>query len=672
MVSRRAAAPGVAIVLVAFATLTELSHVASAQDTGPCPNGCSGHGLCHLTECTCFDGWIGGDCSLRQCPFDVAWNDVATGEDEAHNIAECSNRGSCDRETGQCVCDVGFHGRACQMSTCPNDCWGRGRCVDIRYNALYKDPGTGTVYPYDSVWDSEKVYGCMCDQGFTGYDCSLRECPRGDDPMTTGQLDEVQVFRCKGTSGFFTLTFSGFTSEPIPVTTVLADFETILEAVPGVGDVTVTFSVTGSQICHDSSTNQIVTVTFNERFGDVPNLISQSTTIEDCMDATASQYDMCGGTGLTGICTCYTNFVTSDGRGNEGDRGDCGYESAEVQACPGLIACSGHGTCSQSPEFRCTCSLGWDSGDCSVRTCAKGKSWFDHPVSANRAHQLQECSNMGICDRVTGVCVCHTGFTGAACDQMQCPGSPTECSGNGQCLFMSQLANKATDNGDLAATTYGQTPNDPYRWDYDMIKGCLCDEGYEGHDCSLMSCPTGDDPETLGQDFETQVLRCQANGGSFRLYFRQHQTELIPHNADEAALRAALSAIDSITDVEVTFSSGTSFCTDDASNVASIVFTQELGDVPDLTAFISSFDADLAHGTNPEIAIATNGASIDSVQSVRGTKENVVCSARGVCNHETGTCECFQGFASSNGNGSSGDRGDCGWKVPWTTTTTED
>ena len=30
-------------------------------------------------------------------------------------------------------------------------------------------------------------------------------------------------------------------------------------------------------------------------------------------------------------------------------------------------------------------------------------------------------------------------------------------------------------------------------------QGCLCDEGYEGHDCVLRSCPLGDDPDTHSQ-----------------------------------------------------------------------------------------------------------------------------------------------------------------------------
>lgn len=43
---------------------------------------------------------MGADCSLRVCPYDVAWNDMPTATDTAHALAECSNRGNCNRLSG--------------------------------------------------------------------------------------------------------------------------------------------------------------------------------------------------------------------------------------------------------------------------------------------------------------------------------------------------------------------------------------------------------------------------------------------------------------------------------------------------------------------------------------------------------------------------------------------
>ena len=43
---------------------------------------------------------MGADCSLRKCPLGPAWADQATATDTAHALAECSNRGLCDRTAG--------------------------------------------------------------------------------------------------------------------------------------------------------------------------------------------------------------------------------------------------------------------------------------------------------------------------------------------------------------------------------------------------------------------------------------------------------------------------------------------------------------------------------------------------------------------------------------------
>ncbi len=56
--------------------------------------------ICCWNSCHCAAGYLSGDCSLRICPFGDAWSDEAIGIDKAHQPAECSNRGICDREKG--------------------------------------------------------------------------------------------------------------------------------------------------------------------------------------------------------------------------------------------------------------------------------------------------------------------------------------------------------------------------------------------------------------------------------------------------------------------------------------------------------------------------------------------------------------------------------------------
>lgn len=109
------------------------------------------------------------------CPSGNAWVDHATENNTAHAAyTECSNMGVCDRSTGRCGCRAGFTGEACQRLTCPADCSNRGRCMSMRDAASVID-GQSLIFEgvYEG-WDADMIHGCLCDDGWEGYDCSLR------------------------------------------------------------------------------------------------------------------------------------------------------------------------------------------------------------------------------------------------------------------------------------------------------------------------------------------------------------------------------------------------------------------------------------------------------------------------------------------------------------------
>lgn len=62
---------------------------------------------------------------------------------------------------------------------------------------------------------------------------------------------------------------------------------------------------------------------------------------------------------------------------------------------------------------------------------------------------------------------------------MSCPQSSSQsdgqgavsCSGHGQCLTVSLIAEKLTQNGVLAGITYGTDPNNPATWDANKVQG---------------------------------------------------------------------------------------------------------------------------------------------------------------------------------------------------------
>jgi hypothetical protein len=190
---------------------------------------------------------------------------VAKSQDEGHFYMECSNQGLCDRGTGLCECFDGYAGRACESTTCPNNCNGKGVCATIAQMAwmkphasantvsvargshfvstenmvtdlaagdrvylgeqasfdsnnlytvtrvtaagtsttvqgFYVTPRSQVSLPFGSklykaatynLWDANKVSGCVCDAGFSGHDCSARNCQVGHDPLDVKGEDKT-------------------------------------------------------------------------------------------------------------------------------------------------------------------------------------------------------------------------------------------------------------------------------------------------------------------------------------------------------------------------------------------------------------------------------------------------------------------------------------------------
>jgi len=205
--------------LSALVAAMALTYVAAE-----CPNACSSHGRCgDYDSCECYRNWMSSDCSERVCQFGLAHVDTPKGDldsskgalagpgstvisgndiypsgtteqfpamvdsagatltNTAHGYMECSNKGICDREAGECQCFDGYEGSACQRASCPSSkagvCSGHGTCRTIAalaesdYNNHYK------------LWDADITLGCECDAGYFGAACSQRKCKYGFDPL---------------------------------------------------------------------------------------------------------------------------------------------------------------------------------------------------------------------------------------------------------------------------------------------------------------------------------------------------------------------------------------------------------------------------------------------------------------------------------------------------------
>ena len=338
---------------------------------------------------------------------------------------------------------------------------------------------------------------------------------------------------------------------------------------------------------------------------------------------------------------------------------------------------------------QCKCGAQFGGADCSKRSCPSGRSWFSTPSHPNDAHSsidLATCSDAGICDEWSGFCACRTGFGGRACERLACPSvNGKQCNGHGECLSMRMTAERHSIDSGRNEILYGKDPNNGNSWDADSVYGCYCDQGFTGYDCSVRSCDSGDDPRTLGQVYEKQVFRCvdanspAPNGKSisaidysgtktphmnpdaesidssiafFRLAFRGKETRRIRSDATPTDVKAALEELTTIGRVSVTFHSSSVVCASSPGSIVSVEFKTETG---------GSTFADLSTGVNvqsppslrvgEEVVAVTlafaedlDPQSIGGVDNVNSTREANVCADRGMCNGNTGQCECFPGF----------------------------
>lgn len=120
----------------------------------------------------------------------------------AHDYAECSNKGLCDRKTGECECLPGYDGTSCQRASCPSDRSTKkttgftGNINTVFINQRGKDKNVGSIFSGESLsnvqkdecsgrgtcntieelalddsnnsyelWDKEASMGCACDPG---------------------------------------------------------------------------------------------------------------------------------------------------------------------------------------------------------------------------------------------------------------------------------------------------------------------------------------------------------------------------------------------------------------------------------------------------------------------------------------------------------------------------
>lgn len=174
-------------------------------------------------------------------------------------------------------------------------------------------------------------------------------------------------------------------------------------------------------------------------------------------------------------------------------------QKTKLLTTAGSISTYGYDT-SREKKDSCTCFhkighdgskvYGWTGPDCSLKTCPYGKAHGGLPGQNNDHTSMEECSGAGKCDRKKGVCQCVPGFTGHNCGRTECP---NDCSGNGICKTLKQIAHDVHDlNGNFEFSTNGIKYDSAF--DAEQSRACVCDPRWVGADCSIRQCKSGADP----------------------------------------------------------------------------------------------------------------------------------------------------------------------------------
>jgi hypothetical protein len=251
---------------------------------------------------------------------------------------------------------------------------------------------------------------CICDPGYGGIDCTLRQCPRGADPLLnsarwcglTTCAWEVQSFTLQKTGP---TTYSFSLEDALNVTHVgLATVDTAGNSMNGYVDPT---SATFATVLPDPI--QTIAGQIMQALRSTPAGVLQQVEVWPAAAVGTSPQDL----------TFRVTFVGVPGN----------QELLQV----GVYSGSGGLTCNpDAPTY---------SSDTSSGLCAAGSASIavERVTVGNRPET--ECSTRGNCDYTKGVCNCYSGFYGAACENQNALASTVQSSVAG-ISFSTQTASK--------------------------------------------------------------------------------------------------------------------------------------------------------------------------------------------------------------------------------------
>ncbi|XP_019614633.1 PREDICTED: uncharacterized protein LOC109462522 [Branchiostoma belcheri] len=401
---------------------------------------------------------------LNECIFDVSiTNDTTFTEQEVFKGCpnQCSGRGRC--VNGSCDCITGWSGEDCNVGNCTDCSEDHGRC---ELGFCRCEPG----------WE-----GAACDQPATCY--AVQNCTS----VIHGICITTDVCRCE--PGYI-----GADCSKVPTCGnvanctdhgVCVDYDTCLCDEQWTGDKCDQFSCQALDYCSGHGRCVDIDVCYCE----------QGWTGSSCVTPDCPEVNQCSRQGDCvgpNTCQCYNGYQ--------------GLNCSEAQSCPELQECNENGVCFNNSYGRneCRCYPGFIGTSC------------DHPDCTKQ----NNCTNHGSCIE-PNLCQCDSGYTGNDCANFSCE-ALQYCSGHGNCVNFDTCSCDPGWSGGSCNIANCSSKGDCSRSSQGTCVApdtCACLPGFQGQDCSEEMTPNEHPPVFQKDKYDIMIPENQPIGSPILTVF---------------------------------------------------------------------------------------------------------------------------------------------------------
>lgn len=573
---------------------------------------CSGHGKCSGSphyRCECDPGFAGVDCDSEECQKAEAWFDEPKFRDRAHFPAICSNKGTCLSSSGRCSCQSGYEGAACELLTCPSidrrTCNQFGRCVSL------------SDYMKQHTMNNE---------------------PLGDIESVSYRMFEIQEVRLMPQSSEERIAFAfrGALStssicenlDPSSLKSLLANM-----------------TQNDAKIIEDEDKESVSVTIYDNNFNSLKSL-------------------SCDGS----LNRIRIEFQSKKVRGNVPELVTNATNSKVSETRPGSFYETQDFICNTTSSFRLsfmnedTKEMNHNASKTEIQMELHKLHWIGHidvTLLSNDVEHYQEVT-YPVCSE-----------NGSTKVRVQFSDSVFHF---GQQPLLKHISEGITTDFDrfqpFLLASYGLNKLNRNTWDAQRITACVCggkdfnatasDAGdvdgnkFTGISCRYRQCPHGVDPRTPAPPLqrkrvlERQEVFCRGSSGQFSLRFRGFETKNLGVNDSTVLdLKRVLRELPTVGRLRSLSNITDPICSDEGTTTV-LRFMTELGDLPMIQPLVHS----------PDVIVET-------FETRKGVGILQPCARRGLCSPgmPVSDCQCYDGYYSSDGDGSLGARGDCGAKI---------